>query len=643
MYYYEVLVRSERYRRRTTLTYSSDKKLAPGQLVRVPLQRLLVDGVVTGTSRQKPAGIKPIAKVHDLPLMPPQLLRLAEWLTEYYRSAAGAVGSVLLPSAIPQKLPPLPVPGTSLIKPELPVLTDEQKSAVRQISATGSYVVHGRTGSGKTRLYLELAERVLKEGKSAIILSPEISLTSQLASSFTVFGADNVTTLHSQLTAAQRLAIWRRIAASEVPQIIVGARSAIFSPVRKLGLIVIDEFHEPAYKQEQEPRYHTSRVAAKLAQFHGATLIYGSATPPIGDYNLAEQTHTPILRLEKQAILHNVESTTTIVDLRQRDNFSRSSFLSNALLEALAASLGRHEQSLLYLNRRGTARISLCVNCGWQAVCPNCDVPLAYHGDNHQLRCHSCNYHTPALSACPRCRHTELAYRGIGTKALVDEVSRLLPNARVMRFDSDNIASERFEHHYASIKAGGADILIGTQTLAKGLDLPLLSTLGVVNADSSLQLPDYTASERTYQLIRQVLGRVGRGHRGSQTIIQTFNPESPLLGWAIEDKWPEFYNAELSERKQFHYPPFYHLLTIRCRRASSASAERACQKLLDQIAAAFPDVEVNGPAPSFHERSTAGYSWQIVVKATSRSQLLGVIDQLPSTVTSYDLDPLNLL
>jgi primosomal protein N' (replication factor Y) len=212
-----------------------------------------------------------------------------------------------------------------------------------------------------------------------------------------------------------------------------------------------------------------------------------------------------------------------------------------------------------------------------------------------------------------------------------------------MRFDSDNITSERFDKHYQAVKTGGVDILVGTQTLAKGLDLPLLSTLGVVTADSSLQMPDYTATERTYQLIRQVLGRVQRGHRTSTAIIQTFNPDNPLLTWAIGDNWQDFYNSELSERRSFHYPPFYHLLTIRCRRATAASAEKACQKLVDQLATVFPDVEVNGPAPSFHERSSAGFSWQIVAKSTSRGQLLALIDQLPSTVTSYDIDPLNLL
>lgn len=642
MYLYDILVRSERYRRRTPLTYGSTQRLDIGQVVRVPMQRQLVDGVVVAVGQHKPTGIKAVNRIHDLPLLPTELLQLGQWLIEYYRAAAGAVGSVLLPAAIPQKLPVLPA-GSIEKKTALPPLTLEQKTVLAQIDSSGSYVLHGRTGSGKTRIYQELGQRALASGKSVIILSPEISLTAQLAASFAALGSHQVITLHSQLTAAERLAIWRRVASAKEPLVVVGARSAIFSPVHNLGLIVIDEFHEPAYKQEQEPRYQTTRVAAKLARLHGAVLVYGSATPTVGDYNLATQTGTPILQLTTHAIKNNVVAHTTLVDLKHKADFSRSSIISDPLLAAISTSLGKHEQSLLYLNRRATARVSLCRNCGWQAVCPNCDVPLAYHGDTHQLRCHSCNYHTTALSACPVCHHTELAYRGVGTKALVDEAARLFPGARIMRFDSDNTTSERFTRHYQTVRDGAVDILVGTQTLAKGLDLPLLSTLGVITADSSLQMPDYTATERTYQLIRQVLGRVQRGHRESTAVIQTFNPSNPLLAWAIRGEWKDFYNTELLERRTFHYPPFYHLLTIRCRRATAASAEKACQKLVDSLTAIFPGLEVNGPAPSFHERTSAGFSWQIVVKSTKRSQLLGVVDKLPSTVTSYDIDPLNLL
>ncbi len=643
MNYYDVLVRSERYRRRTPLTYSSADRLSIGQVVRVPLQRQYVDGVVVGIATDKPRGVKPVERTYDLPLVPPELLKLGQWLIEYYCSAAGAVGSVLLPAAIPQKLPPLPAVHVGSPETTLPALTPNQQTAVGAIGVSGSYVLHGRTGSGKTRIYQQLVLQALERGRSSIILSPEISLISQLSASFEDILPGRVITLHSQLSAAQRLTAWRRISGGSDPLIIVGARSAIFSPLRNVGLVVIDEFHEPAYKQEQEPRYHTSRVAATLARFHDAALIYGSATPPISDYYLAQQTNTPILRLTAQAVESNAVAKTTLVDLKNREDFSRSSILSNALLTAISASLGRKEQSLLYLNRRATARVSLCIHCGWQAICPNCDVPLAYHGDSHKLRCHSCNYHTTALSACPRCHHTELAYRGSGTKAVVDEVTRLFPTARIMRFDSDNSLDERFDKHYQAIKAGEVDILVGTQTLAKGLDLPLLSTLGVVAADSSLQMPDFSASERTYQLIRQVLGRVGRGHRASTAIIQTFDPKNPLFDWAIHDQWQDFYDTELSERRLFHYPPYYHLLTVRCRRATAASAEKSCQKIIDAIRTDFPTVEINGPAPSFHERSSAGYSWQIVIKSTSRRQLLAIVKQLPTTVTSYDIDPVNLL
>jgi primosomal protein N' (replication factor Y) len=525
----------------------------------------------------------------------------------------------------------------------LPPLTTEQSGVLAQITNVQSYLLHGRTGSGKTRLYQALAERAQNAGQSVLVLSPEIGLTSQLAEAFRVFGPARVVTLHSGLTNAQRSRVWQKIAAATEPLIVIGARSALFSPLRKLGLIIVDECHEPAYKQDQEPRYQANRVAAVLAKLHQATLIYGSATPGIVDYYLAQHHDAPLLELQELAVKNNVVTNTIVVDMRDRALFTRSPYLSDVLLKAIEASLQRREQSMLYLNRRGTARVSLCQNCGWQARCEHCDIPLTYHGDSHELLCHACGRSAPALSSCPVCKHTDLTYRGIGTKALVEEVQRLFPKARILRFDSDTTSEQSLQRHYRTISGGEVDILIGTQSLAKGFDFPLLSTLGVVVADSGLLLPDFTASERTYQLVSQVLGRVTRGHRATTAVVQTYAPESELLQTALARDWTGFYNRELMERRQFAFPPFYQLLVVRCRRASAASAEKTCQKIAAQLMQDFPAVLVDGPAPAFHERSSSGYTWQLVVKATDRGQLLNIVDALPSTVTSYDLDPLNLL
>lgn len=644
MYYYHVWVRSNQYRGKRALTYSSAEKLSAGSVVRVPLQRTVVCGVVFDeTSAPRGVAVKPINSLVDLPPVPVELIRTVGWLQAYYRSSVGSAAQALLPAAIPQNLPEITVTASPYSAPKLPALTPEQQEALGRFDGPGTYLLHGRTGSGKTRLYQELATRVLAAGRSVLILSPEISLTSQLANNFAVFGRERVEVLHSAMTNAERFKAWRRIVMSTDPIIVIGARSALFSPIKNLGLLIVDEAHEPAYKQEQEPRYLASRVAASLAQAHNAQLVLGSATPSVVDYALAEERQRPIIRLRHLAIASQHQTNLTVIDLKNRENFSRSPHLSDQLITSISASLKKGEQSLLYLNRRGTARISLCQNCGWQSLCPNCDLPLTYHGDEHILRCHICNFVTNTPASCPVCGHVELIFKSVGTKAIVDEVRRLFPDARINRYDSDNAKTERFENNYNNIVRGDVDILIGTQTLVKGIDLPLLSTLGVINADTSLQLPDYTAAERTYQLVNQVVGRVQRGHRDSTAVIQSYEPDSHLLQAALTDDWEDFYASELSERKAFGYPPFVHLLRITCRRKSAKSAEGACQKIRNSVVQQHPGLEVDGPAPSVHEKFKDTYTWQLVVKAVKRSELLEVVDELPTTVTSYDLDPLNLL
>ena len=423
----------------------------------------------------------------------------------------------------------------------------------------------------------------------------------------------------------------------------IGPRSALFSPVRKLGLIVLDEAHEGAYKQEQAPQYQTGRVAAYLAGLTRASLILGSATPAVSDYYLAEQKNKPIINLTKLApATSHAAAEIILVDRKDHSLFNRSPFMSQELLSSIEQALSRGEQSLLYLNRRGTARLVLCENCGWQAVCPHCDIPLTYHGDQHQLRCHSCNYHQPSLASCPTCGHPDVVFKTAGTKAIVEDVKRLFPQARIARFDTDNAKADRFEQQYDIVKSGSVDIIVGTQLLAKGLDLPKLSTLGVLLADTSLYLPDFSAQERTFQLISQVLGRVGRGHIAGRAIIQTYHPDHPILLDAIQGNYQHFYERELHERRQFLFPPFCYLLKVTLRRTSLKGVESAAQNLKDDILNSRLHVRVEGPAPAFYERFQNKYQWQLVIKAVQRSELIKVIAHLPATC-SYDIDPPDLL
>ena len=644
MYHYFIWVRSNRYHGLTPLTYSSDKKIRSGSVVQIELQKQLVLGVVTGPAPNPKFNTKPIVRLFDLPSIPKPLIGLANWLLEYYPSPIGILTQILLPASLSDKAIALEIPE-KLPSPDaskLPKMTTQQRSAFNNMKNHDSYILHGTTGSGKTRVYIELALQAIANKGSAIILTPEISLTSQLADSFQAVFGDRVVIVHSNLSPGQRSKVWLRCLKSSEPLIVIGPRSALFMPLQNIGLIVLDEAHESAYKQEQAPGYQTARVAGYLSRLTRARLVLGSATPSISDYHLAKQKNKPIITLDElaQASLH--DKNVTVVDRKDYSKFTRSNIIGNELIKAIEIALNNGEQTLLYLNRRGSARIILCEQCGWQATCPHCDIPLTYHGDKHQLRCHSCSYSNHAPSSCKECGHHEIIYKSAGTKTVVSEAQRLFPNARVARFDTDNTASESFERNYKSVKNGDVDIIIGTQMLAKGLDLPKLSTLGVILADSSLYMPDFTAEERTFQLINQVLGRVGRGHLAGRAIIQTYHPDHAVIKDAINSDYHNFYQREITAREKFLFPPFCFILKISFRRATTKSAEQsaiACKNIINDSKLG---VNVEGPAPCFYEKVSGKFQWQLVVKAKQRSDLLKIIKILPKNC-SYDIDPLDIL
>lgn len=645
MSYVRVLVADTTFHGKEALTYSWSDKLLPGQLVRVPLKNKGTLGIVIETEESKPRfKVKPITAVLNLPPLPQPLQKLLAWMPIYYQAPVGAVASHFVPGNLKddaemQSKPIQQIPHKSM---KLPELTQGQKEALAQMQSAGLHLLHGETGSGKTRVYIELTRKCFEQRKSAIILTPEIGLTSQLTQSFqNAFGEEKIVTLHSQITPVNRRKLWRKVLESPSPIVVIGARSALFAPLDQVGLIAIDESHENAYKQDSAPYYHATTVAAKLAALHRATLVLGSATPSIVDYFIAEAKERAIIYLGQSA-KEKTEMSIEVVDRRNKQNFSKSQQLSNRLLDGIKKSLENNEQSLVFLNRRGTARVILCENCGWQATCPRCDLPLTYHGDRHVILCHSCNFRADVPTSCPECRSPSVLFKSAGTKAIVDQLQRHFPNAVIQRFDTDNAKAERLESSFEKIKAGEVDILVGTQTLAKGLDLPKLSFVGVVDAETSLSFPDFSAAERSYQLLSQVLGRIGRGHRAGEAVVQTYAPESPMLQAAIKKQWHLFYKTEIAERKLFNFPPFCFLLKIVCRRKTSSAAFGAAQKFCEQLNTSEPRTMVEGPAPCFHEKQGDYFQWQIVVKSKSRESLLRIIESLPSGM-SYDIDPLNLL
>lgn len=643
-FYYEVLVAGSQYHGKGALVYSSAAKLQSGSIVNVALRDRQALAVVCQRTVRPTFATKPL-QVLNLPPLPRQLVELISWLAEYYPAPLGTITQQFLPSRISEKsinhIEPVNLNAPKSTK--LPPPTTEQQQTLDKINKPRTYVLHGETGSGKTRVYQELAKRSIDSGKSVIILTPEISLTSQLYKLFQEVFGNRVILAHSQLKGTERVSTWlQALSCSNQPLIVIGARSALFAPLKKVGLIVVDEAHELAYKQESAPHYHAIRVASKLAELHGATTILGSATPAVTDYFVAEQKNIPILRMQSLAIKSNNKISVQTVDMKDLSKFTHSKYISDALIESTKQALAKNEQILMFLNRRGTARVILCSSCGWQAVCPNCGVPLTYHGDSHSINCHVCGYKKSAPLACPTCGNSDIILKGVGTKAIVEELHLLFPEAKVQRFDTDNKKSERFEQHYSNIREGSIDILVGTQTLAKGLDLPRLSVVGVINADTSLSIPDYTAHERLYQLISQVLGRVGRGHRNGKAIVQTYHPKNNTLQAAINKNWREFYSEEIASREKFLYPPFCYILKLSCKRASNQRAGQASNQLVEKLQRAKLKIEINGPSPSFHEKQSGKYVWQIIVKSKGRQELLRIISLLPSGWT-YDIDPANLL
>lgn len=646
MPYFEVAIADKRFQSAKPLIYFSQESLAKLAVVSVPLQSRTVTGFVLGEVAEPAMTIKPIKNLMSPTPLPAPCFELAKWLADYYACSLGEALRQFAPSrpAIRRKVAEaevmLPAVKIDLVSP----LTKAQKAVIKQIESGKSttYLLHGGTGSGKTRVYLELAKKQLGTGRSVILLTPEIALTSQLTKAVRDSLRHQAFVLHSQLTEAQRKKIWLGILESTEPIVVIGPRSALFTPINNLGLIVVDEAHEPAYKQDRNPRYHAARVASQLGNMSKAKVIYGTATPLVSDYYMAGQKGS-VVELKGMALGDSVlPAKTDLVDINDRANFARDYYLSNRLLDEISTTLLAKKQIIIYLNRRGTARIVMCSNCGWQLLCPHCDVPMVYHGDSHIARCHICGREKRPPLACPECGHKDLHYKTIGTKALTDNLARLFPQAKIARFDSDNLAGERVNDLYQQLHGGEIDILVGTQLLAKGLDLPKLALVGIINAESSLALPDYTSEERAFQLLYQVTGRVGRGHTAGKVIIQSYDPDNLIIQAAVKRDYKLFYKHTIKQRRMFRFPPYAHLLQLTCSRASAKSAEQAAQKLKDRLSRAGLKVEIDGPAPNFYAKRADSYYWQLVVKSKNRQDLVDLTKLVPSN-WSINLDPTNLL
>lgn len=646
MYYYEVAPNQIVRLGQDVFTYSSNDALEIGQIVVIEVGKKELVGVTMRSVSKPTYSTKPVLSLVESRPLPRELVRLAQWLSAYYNTPLALVLQTLLPRGI-RKIRRTEQAVRPAVKRDRTniVFNKEQLAAVETIDLAlpGTFLLQGVTGSGKTEVYIDLARRTMARGKSVMILIPEISLTAQVLAEFSNY-FQNVLVAHSTMTESRRHATWQIALNSNTPRLVIGARSALFTPLRNVGLIIVDESHEPSFKQEQAPRYSALRAATMLGRYHEAKVVFGSATPTVTDRYLAEQSGRPVLKLTKLARKNAVSPLVTLVDMTDRSNFNGQRFLSKQLVEGVTSTLEEGKQVLLFHNRRGSATTTLCENCGWTATCPTCYVPLTLHNDQHQLRCHICNHYERVPTSCPVCGHVNIIHKGIGTKLIEAELRKLYPKANIARFDADNETSQTLNERYGELYDGTIDIAIGTQVVAKGLDLPHLRTVGVIQADSGLALPDFSSSERTFQLLAQVVGRVGRNEHETKVIVQSYQPSHPSVAYGLAQDYESFYDYALAQRKKALFPPFTYLLKLVCVYKSESAAIRAAQSLASMLREKVnKNVTILGPTPAFYERQRDSYRWQLTLKSPNRQYLIEALEFVPPNHWQSELDPTSLL
>jgi primosomal protein N' (replication factor Y) len=646
--YYEVIP-AKGFGRDGVLTYKSSDSLLPGKIVEVPLGRKKSVGVVAKKVAQPDFDCKEICRIIYSKPLPAHLMSAVKFIAEYYKASLSNAVSVVLPVGVEKKRRKTEQMFGDIVKTEHVSdqpkiqLNQAQKNALKSLQEApgATKLLCGVTGSGKTNIYLSEASRALLAQKSVVLLVPEIALTGQLVRVFSDFFGNKITVIHSKQTEAERHLIFERLLAGEGPRVVIGARSALFAPLNNLGLIIIDEEHENSYYQENAPRYSAVRVASYMAKKLDVPLILGSATPAIEDYYLAKANNSLVI-LDKKAKDEAIKPEISVIDFKQRENFSRNRYFSDKLVASIRKNLESGHQTLIFHNRRGSSPLTICEKCGEEILCPNCYLPLTLHADTYELICHTCEYKCRVPSACPKCGAPDLIHKGFGTKLLESELNRLFPKARIRRFDADTKKGEGLNEVYDEVKSGGVDIIIGTQTVAKGLDLPLLATVGVVQADAGLSLPDFAAEERTFQLITQVIGRVGRGHISkAEVFIQTFRPEHPAIKYAISEDYLGFAEYLLKRRRLSHFPPYTFVLKMEITMKTEATVVRKVRELYKRLSDDNKLI-VSPPQPAFHEHTSRGYTWQIVVRSKSRKTLIDVCDELDQN-WHISIDPPGLL
>ena len=513
-------------------------------------------------------------------------------------------------------------------------LNPEQKEACEAVvGAIGKehppFLLQGITGSGKTEVYLQIIQGALDMGKTAIVLVPEISLTPQMTERFIARFGDKVAILHSGLSNGEKYDEWRKVERGEA-QVVVGARSAIFAPLKHLGVIIIDEEHEASYKQDSNPRYHARDVAVLRAQYNQAALVLGSATPSLESRARASKGVYQHLRLTQRANPLASIPEVQLIDFRDYIGQNETSNFTPPLIEAIQNRLDKKEQVVLMLNRRGYSSFVMCRECGTVDTCPNCDISLTLHMDTKTMNCHYCGFSKEIPHVCPNCQSHSIRYYGTGTQKAYDELAELFPEARILRMDVDT--TRKKGSHQALLEQfgkGEADILLGTQMIAKGLDFPNVTLVGVLNADTALNLPDFRSSERTFQLLTQVAGRAGRAEKAGQVLIQSYNPNHYAIRFAKEQDYEGFYAYEMGIRRQLGYPPYYFTIGITLSHKKEEEVLRRAYEVMEILRSGLSDASIIlGPTPKPIARTHNLYHYQILIKYRLEDELASTLNQV---------------
>ena len=644
-----------------TFVYELSEPVEMGTRVSVRFGNREVDGFVTGFPKSAPVNVQvqAVGKVLDrVPLLRPDVFELCLWISDYYLAPLGEVLKSALPPGITQKHVDLfefaPDHGAKPAPPYL-LTTDQLKAlyAIEHSEGFRTILLHGVTGSGKTEIYIQAAEYALSRGKTCLVLVPEIGLTPQLTERFSARFPGRVAVLHSSLTRKQRIEGWLRIDRGFAP-IVVGTRSAVFAPLRDLGLLIVDEEHETTYKQEEVPRYHARDTAIMRAKGAGATVVLGSATPSMESFRNAETKKFEYVHLTSRVEDRPLPAV-EIVNMREEYAAEgKQAVFSRRLLQAITDRLDRKEQVMVLLNRRGFAAFLLCRHCGFTFQCASCSVSMTYHRSIKNLLCHYCGSAKRPPSRCPECKSEYIYYVGEGTERIESDLQDLFPGARIGRIDRDTMKHIRdFERVLGGFRTGEIDVLVGTQMIAKGHDFPLVTLVGVLAADAALSLPDFRAAERTFQLLTQVAGRSGRGDRPGEVVIQSYFPDHYALQLACTQRFEDFFARESRYRKAMFYPPFTALTGIVVAdrdRERAAQEARDIGKFIDSVRT--DSLRVLGPAPAPLERVKRLHRFQLLLKATSRTTLHGALKALRehlegkktgATRIHVDVDPVSLL